>query len=258
MVANGAVKVVERRNFSSIVRIFFRFLLNDTINAFILLLKKNRKYHFDESRFTGINLGSSTDNPPRWMGISGGITIWFVNLPVVFLRMAYPFSGRSRKQPFRTFYEKIRNGKVIHHNLFYGLPFADNSIPYIFSSHFMEHLTYDSAKYILMESRRVLKPGGIIRILVPSLHTEVERMKEAIASYNQGDLSPIQKFMSEPYEELHDPFSHHRYMYNVTAMKQLFREAGFTTAEEMLPGEGNFPDLALLEKRKSIIVEAVK
>ena len=98
----------------------------------------------------------------------------------------------------------------------------------------------------------------MIRILVPSLDTEVERMKEAITVYNQGDVTPIQKFMSEPYEELHDPFSHHRYMYNVPAMIKLFSEAGFASAKEMQPGEGNFPDLALLEKRKSIIVEAVK
>ena len=166
-------------------------------------------------------------------------------------------SGES-VQPFSQFYEKIKNGKVIHHNLFYGLPFHTNTVPYIFSSHFMEHLTYDSAKFVLMESHRVLKPGGMIRILVPSLDTEVERMKDAISVYAQGDISSMQKFMSEPYEELHDPFSHHRYMYNVPAMIQLFNEAGFSTAIERQPGEGNFPDLHLLEKRKSIIVEAVK
>lgn len=255
---NTGIKVVERRSLKAIIRIFFRFFLNDTVNALLLLSKKNRKYTFDESKFTGINLGSSTDNPPRWMGISGGITIWFVNLPKFFLRLAYPFSKRSKKQPFSQFYEKIKNGKVIHHNLFYGLPFHTNTVPYIFSSHFMEHLTYDSAKFVLVEAHRTLKPGGMIRILVPSLDAEVERMKEAITVYAQGDITPMQKFMSEPYEELHDPFSHHRYMYNVPAMIQLFREAGFTTAVERQPGEGNFPDLQLLEKRKSIIVEAVK
>jgi SAM-dependent methyltransferase len=251
-------KIVERRNFSAIVRIFFRFLLNDTVNAFILLLKKNRKYRFDETKFKGINLGSSTDNPPGWMGISGGITIFFVNLPSLFLRMAYPFSKRSKKQSFSEFHRKIKNGKVIHHNLFYGLPFDNNSVPNIFSSHFMEHLTYDSAKFVLQESYRVLKPGGLLRILVPSLDTEVERMKEAITSYQQGDIAPVQKFMSEPYEELHDPFSHHRYMYNIPALMKICNEAGFNIVKEMQPGEGRFPDLTLLEKRKSIIIEAVK
>lgn len=258
MTTNNKTKIVERRNFSAIVRIFFRFLLNDTVNAIILLWKKNKRYRFDESKFTGINLGSSTDNPPRWMGISGGITIFFVNLPKFMLRFAYPFSKRSKKKTFAEFYASIKSGKVIHHNLFYGLPFNDNSVPNIFSSHFMEHLTYDSAKYVLQESLRVLKPGGMIRILVPSLQAEVERMQVAIQSYNEGDLAPVQKFMSEPYEELHDPFSHHRYMYNVPALLKIFQEAGFTSAVERQPGEGKFPDLQLLEKRKSIIVEAVK
>jgi SAM-dependent methyltransferase len=258
MATENSIKIVERRRFSDIVRIFFRFLLNDTVNAWILLLKKNKIYKFDTAKYTGINLGSSTDNPPGWMGISGGITIFFVNLPRFFLRMAYPFSKRSKNQSFSDFYAKIKRGKVIHHNLFYGLPFEDNTVANIFSSHFMEHLTYDSAKFVLMESKRVLKPGGMVRILVPSLDAEVERMKEAIQSYNNGELIPIQKFMSEPYEELHDPFSHHRYMYNVPAMLKLFGEAGFKNAKEMQPGEGNFPDLSMLEKRKSIIVQASK
>lgn len=83
-------------------------------------------------------------------------------------------------------------------------------------------------------------------------------MQDAINSYKGGDIMPVQKFVTEPYEELHDSFSHHRYMYNVPAMIKLLQEAGFTNACERQPGEGNFPDLALLENRISIIVEASK
>ena len=221
-------------------------------------MKKNRKYDFDKSKYVGINLGSSTDNPPRWIGISGGITIYFVNLPKFILRMAFPFSRRSRKQSFSEFYREVKMGKVIHHNLFYGIPFRDNSIPNVFSSHFVEHLTYDSARYLMTEAHRVLQPGGVVRILVPSLASEVEKMKLAIQQFENGNIAPMQVFVTEPYEDLQDSFSHHRYMYDVPALIRIISEAGFSQVSEKQVGEGKMPDLTLLEKRKSIIVEAIK
>ena len=51
MTTGNSLKIVERRNFTDIVRIFFRFLLNDSINAWILLLKKNKTYKFDERKY---------------------------------------------------------------------------------------------------------------------------------------------------------------------------------------------------------------
>ena len=256
--SSASFRIVEKRNFRKISGIFFRFLLSDTINSVLLLLKKNRKYDFDKSKFTGINLGSSTDNPKGWIGISGGITIFFVNLPSFILRMVFPFSGRSRKQSFKEFYAEVKKGKVIHHNLFYGIPYKDNSVPYVFSSHFFEHLTYDSARFLMKESFRVIAPGGAVRILVPSLASEVEKMKEAIRNFESGNIQPVQTFVTEPYEDLQDSFSYHRFMYDVPALKKIISEAGFSEVEEYQPGQGSFPDLSSLEKRKSIIVQGIK
>jgi predicted SAM-dependent methyltransferase len=47
------------------------------------------------------------------------------------------------------------------------LPFADNSINFIFSEHFFEHLFLDDALALLKECHRVLKPYGVIRTCVP-------------------------------------------------------------------------------------------
>ncbi|MFT4746612.1 MAG: SAM-dependent methyltransferase [Congregibacter sp.] len=54
-------------------------------------------------------------------------------------------------------------------NILGGLPFEDNSIDVIYSSHFLEHLSPVQAKFVLLETRRVLKSGGIIRVSVPDL-----------------------------------------------------------------------------------------
>lgn len=48
-------------------------------------------------------------------------------------------------------------------------PFADGSFDYVFSEHMIEHLTLQQGLFMLKECRRVLKPGGIIRIATPNL-----------------------------------------------------------------------------------------
>jgi SAM-dependent methyltransferase len=52
-----------------------------------------------------------------------------------------------------------------------GIPYADNSVDAVYHSHFLEHLDRDVAPLFLDEVRRVLKPGGVHRIVVPDLET---------------------------------------------------------------------------------------
>lgn len=54
-------------------------------------------------------------------------------------------------------------------NILSGLPFEDNTIDVIYSSHFIEHLSISQANYVLKESIRIMKPKGVLRIVVPDL-----------------------------------------------------------------------------------------
>ncbi|ESY72526.1 hypothetical protein X740_33225 [Mesorhizobium sp. LNHC221B00] len=49
------------------------------------------------------------------------------------------------------------------------LPFADDHADFIYAEHVVEHVDYHAALRFFTEARRVLKPGGVIRICVPSL-----------------------------------------------------------------------------------------
>ncbi len=61
------------------------------------------------------------------------------------------------------------SGNIMVHNLAKGLPFASNSVDVVYHSHFLEHLDAGPARAFLSEARRVLRPGGIQRIVVPDL-----------------------------------------------------------------------------------------
>src|SRR5262245_56277720 len=58
---------------------------------------------------------------------------------------------------------------IIHWDLRKGIPFEVSTFDAVYSSHFLEHIDRQGAQSVLREIYRVLKPGGIIRVVVPDL-----------------------------------------------------------------------------------------
>lgn len=54
-------------------------------------------------------------------------------------------------------------------NILSGLPFESNSMDAVYCGHFLEHIDTEEGKIVLNEIYRVLKPNGVIRIVVPDL-----------------------------------------------------------------------------------------
>ena len=54
-------------------------------------------------------------------------------------------------------------------NLLEKLPFQDNTISYIYCSHFLEHIPRNKVLSFLGECARILKQDGILRLVVPDL-----------------------------------------------------------------------------------------
>jgi predicted SAM-dependent methyltransferase len=48
-------------------------------------------------------------------------------------------------------------------------PLADSSFDYVFSEHMIEHVPWPDGLFMLRECRRVLRPGGTVRIATPDL-----------------------------------------------------------------------------------------
>lgn len=49
------------------------------------------------------------------------------------------------------------------------LPYPDNSVDEVFSSHLLEHISHVNTVQVLSEWFRVLKPGGVLQLIVPDL-----------------------------------------------------------------------------------------
>lgn len=61
------------------------------------------------------------------------------------------------------------NPHIQKYDIQHGIPFPDNSFDVIYHSHLLEHLLRENALAFTNECFRVLKPGGVLRVVVPDL-----------------------------------------------------------------------------------------
>ena len=90
---------------------------------------------------------------------------------------------------------------LLVHDLSQGIPFPDASVDVVYHSHMLEHLDREVVGHFLVECGRVLRPGGVIRIVVPDierccrdylLHVEVcEREGASAIAEHDRYLEPI-------------------------------------------------------------------
>lgn len=77
--------------------------------------------------------------------------------------------------------------RVIAHDLRQGLPFQANQFDAVYHSHVLEHFTPADGRRLLDECRRVLKPGGILRVAVPDGEQICRLYLETLAKLEAGE-----------------------------------------------------------------------
>ncbi len=75
---------------------------------------------------------------------------------------------------------------VIAHNLSQGIPFEDGTFDVVYHSHVLEHFSKTGAIAFLQECHRVLRPGGILRVVVPDLEQIARMYLEALDHASSG------------------------------------------------------------------------
>lgn len=92
------------------------------------------------------------------------------------------------------------------HDLRRPLPFNGNSFDAVYSSHVLEHLTPSAAKQLLREKYRVLKVGGICRIVVPDLEMICREylrcLDEAVAKPSEKNKAQYQWMILELLDQM--------------------------------------------------------
>jgi SAM-dependent methyltransferase len=110
-----------------------------------------------------IGCGTKTSDDPDVVNLDWSMYLVIKSNPLL-SRIAKVFLDTERRRRLDSLPDSI-----FVHDLRKGLPFPDNSIDAAYHSHFLEHLDRPIAGVFLREIRRVLRPGGIQRIVVPDM-----------------------------------------------------------------------------------------
>ena len=123
------------------------------------------EHHTEAHTIKVLNLGCGTkvSSTPEVVNVD-----WSIYLRLKKNRLLRPlvpwFVKGERLRRFKSLPDNI-----MVHDLAKGIPFESNSVDVVYHSHLLEHLDRDAARKFLLEAKRVLKPGGIQRIVVPDL-----------------------------------------------------------------------------------------
>lgn len=133
----------------------------------------------------------------------------------------------------------------------------------IFSEHLLEHFEYPEEPLLfLKECRRLLKPGGILRLIVPDALKYCRALvaKDWEMARLLRDTKPYQTLM----EMLNDVFrqnGEHLYAYDEETLRRLLKSAGFTEIRKTDYGKSLMEGLAMEQQwraEESLCMEAVK
>ncbi len=129
----------------------------------------------------------------------------------------------------------------------YPLEYADASVADIRASHILEHFSFRKTPAVLQEWVRVLKPGGTIKVAVPSFEWLVRRCVEGEA----GDI-PIEKFLMGGQTDDDD---YHKAVFSKPKLSQMMRHAGLVDIHPWFSDIGDDASLPVslnLEGRKPL------
>ena len=149
------------------------------------------------------------------------------------------------------------------------LNFTDASVQAIFTEHVIEHLELTEAIHFIKESHRVLKHGGVFRVVCPMLDTLIQtnlagekgkyEAKLLQNTYSQEDQA-LRDLGTQGVEEfvkiflINDVFMHHghKFIWTADLMVKVLQAVGFRQVQIRNIGEGVKEDYCLERKCRSI------
>ncbi len=153
------------------------------------------------------------------------------------------------------------------------LPFEDGSVKGIFTEHFFEHLDYaEEAPRFLSEALRVLKPGGVIRIIVP----DAEKYLRAYCTEGWAEFTALRPLEAN-FKDHHFNFRYntrmelvnvlfrqgyeHKFLYDFETLQLLLERNGFSGIQKQQFGRSIDPEICIdlaVRASESLYVDAVK
>lgn len=156
-----------------------------------------------------------------------------------------------------------------------SLKIADNTTNGIFCEHTIEHLTYAEADRLLHECHRIMKPGAVIRVVLPDISLFIERYRDQDAAWfkqwerlmftDSTDPDRAKRRLATPMQAISFVTQEYGHVscWDFETLSHYLQQSGFREIKKWRFREGICPELLIdldAEDRKfvSVYVEAIK
>lgn len=166
------------------------------------------------------NLNFGAGNPAEgWLNLDSSP---FFLLPQYFHRILLLLRISDRSKYFISY-----NYQYFQFAVNKNLPFKKNSLDTIYSSHVQEHLSVLENTFFFEEAHRILKKGGILRIIVPDLEKKI-RLNTSFFSLESELLTLPQELKKNKLRAILEAFfgfpSFHKTLFVKKHIKSLFKD----------------------------------
>tara|TARA_B100000787_G_scaffold54847_1_gene39859 strand:+ start:33642 stop:34307 length:666 start_codon:yes stop_codon:yes gene_type:complete len=191
-----------------------------------------------------INIGCGRAPTEDYINLDNSLSIKIANFPFAYNFLKFLFKYNVLK-PLKV--DQIKNiewnkkNKIKFVDASLKLPFEDNSVEILYSSHMLEHLSRDDVLKFFNEVRRILMRDGVLRIAVPDLKININGYLEfedanKFMSNLYVKAPPFRNFR-EKIELLITGYRHHQWMYDGKSLSSLMKSVGFKNVVILKPGE---------------------
>ena len=151
------------------------------------------------------------------------------------------------------------SGQVFFLDATRRFPIDDATFDYVFCEHMIEHISWHDGQIMLRECRRILKPGGKIRLSTPDLEVQIDLFKKPLApqqeTYIKQTTDTLIKGVSvyKPSFVINNAFHNWgpRFIYDGDLLDMSLRNAGFVEPQRCRTGDSEDPNLRGLERHVS-------
>jgi predicted SAM-dependent methyltransferase len=191
-----------------------------------------------------VQYGCGHSAPEGWTNFDSSPTLRIERLPLI---------GRFVQKNESRFPDNVLVADIVR-----GLPVADGSADGVYASHVLEHLTRSDFETALQNTYRMLRSGGLFRLIVPDLEA---RARLYVSKLDAGQKDANDWFMLSTYLGLSNrPHSLaakagrllggslHLWMWDFSSMEAQLRRAGFVNIRRCSLGDSEDPMFIRVEE----------
>jgi hypothetical protein len=176
-----------------------------------------------------LNVGCGVSVAPDWLNVDGSFSLRLGRLPLVGPMLARAVGGPAWPP------------SVVYGDVVRGLGLPESSCALVFASHVLEHLSEADCRTALGHLYRYLRPGGVLRCIVPDLEVQAREYlrrlsgsDRAVAERAAGEFLAatslgLHEARTRPRARLREAFanSRHQWMWDRPSLERVLREVGF-------------------------------